>query len=347
MPVYKDEKRKTWYYKTRYKDMYGRNKQKMQRGFKKRSEAIKAEAEFLSSINTTFSEDVTIDDIFEHNLTYKRLKEKTMKRRRNEYNNHIQPFFGRMRVKDISVQQVMDFKTRLENHFDSLNSARTVFSNFKALINHASKFYGLKIDPTLAVGTIQRVKSKINFIKRDEFEKRVKLFNTHHYQELTRLLFYTGLRVGEALALTWKHVDLERKQLYVEQALNIHTRKITPPKTEGSVGYVPFPQFIGDLLREIKSESASEIYGFNDELFVFGGLAPYHYSDYRRKFKQVFPDLRIHDLRHSYASYLINRGVDIYLVKELMRHDDIKQTANTYGHLYTERKHEVMSVFED
>lgn len=45
-----------------------------------------------------------------------------------------------------------------------------------------------------------------------------------------------------------------------------------------------------------------------------------------------FQELRIHDLRHSYGSYLINKGVDIYLVKELMRHDDIKQTANTYGH---------------
>ncbi|WP_349774141.1 tyrosine-type recombinase/integrase [Sporosarcina aquimarina] len=79
---------------------------------------------------------------------------------------------------------------------------------------------------------------------------------------------------------------------------------------------------------------------------MFGGPTPYHYSHYHKKFKAVFTDLRIHDLRHSYASYLINKSVDIYLVKELMRHDDIKQTANTYGHLYTERKHELMSVFD-
>lgn len=43
---------------------------------------------------------------------------------------------------------------------------------------------------------------------------------------------------------------------------------------------------------------------------------------------------------------LSNKGKDIYLVKELMRHDDIKQTANTYGHLYTERKHEAMEAFD-
>ncbi|MCI3925171.1 site-specific integrase [Paenibacillus sp. TRM 82003] len=164
--------------------------------------------------------------------------------------------------------------------------------------------------------------------------------------ELTRLLFYTGLRVGEALALTWEDIDFEKQQLYVSKTLDINTRVPTTPKTAGSEGYVPFPPFITEMLERIKKESAERIYGFQEDYYVFGGQYPYHYAHYHRKFKLVFPDLRIHDMRHSYASYLINKGVDIYLVKELMRHDDIKQTANTYGHLYTERKHQVMSVFD-
>lgn len=163
---------------------------------------------------------------------------------------------------------------------------------------------------------------------------------------MARLLFYTGLRVGEGLGLTWSDIDLERNQLHVNKTLDITTRTPTSPKTKGSVGYVPFPVFITEMLKRIKKESAENIYGFNDDILVFGGMAPYHYSHFHKHFKLVFPELRIHDLRHSYASYLINKGVDIYLVKELMRHDDIKQTANTYGHLYVERKHEVMSVFD-
>ncbi|MED4584106.1 tyrosine-type recombinase/integrase [Brevibacillus choshinensis] len=345
MPVYKDEERKSWYFKVRYKDMYGRNQQKMKRGFKKRGDAILAEAEFLASLKEAFSEDVTLDQVFEHNIKHKRLKDKTVRRRTNEYNLHIKPRIGHIKVKDINIQQVLDFKTHLENSFQSLNSARTVYSNFKVLINHSVKFFGLRLDPTLVVDPIQRVKPKINFIKRDEFERKVKDFDINHYKELTRLLFYTGLRVGEALALTWKDIDLVKNQLYVSKTLDILTRVPTSPKTAGSEGFVPFPNFIADMLKEIKKESAQKIYGFNDNLYVFGGLTPYHYSHYHKKFKEIFPKLRIHDLRHSYATYLINNGVDIYLVKELMRHDDIKQTANTYGHLYTERKQEVMSVF--
>jgi len=346
MPIYKDSERKTWFFKVRYKDVYGRPKQAMRRGFKKRSEAVTAEAEFIASLQDNLTEEVTIDQVFEHNIKHTRLKDKTIRRRTNEYNLHIKPRFGHLKAKDITVQQVMDFKHFLETSFKSLNSARTVFSNFKILINHAIKYFGLRKDPTLIVTPIKRVRPKINFIKREDFESRLPELTMHYYRELTTLLFYTGLRIGEALALTWEDIDLEKNQLYVDKTLDTKLRIPTSPKTAGSVGYVPFPLFISEMLANIKKESADYIYGFNEKLYVFGGLAPYHYSHYMKKFKAVFPELRIHDLRHSYASYLINKGVDIYLVKELMRHDDIKQTANTYGHLYTERKQEIMSVFD-
>ncbi|XMB25880.1 tyrosine-type recombinase/integrase [Paenibacillus sp. BR2-3] len=331
----------------RYKDIYGRDKQALRRGFAKRREAVLAEADFMSNLKNVFSDEVTINEIFEHNIKHKNLKDKTIRRRTNEYNLHIKPRFGHIKIKDVTIQQAMDFKTDLENGFKSLNSARTVYSNFKILINHAVKFFGLRVDPTIAVGPIQRVKPKINFIKREDFESRVKGFCDHlYYRELTRLLFYTGLRIGEALALTWADIDLEKRQLYVDKTLDITLRIPTSPKTIGSEAFVPFPLFIADMLVTMKKESAENIYGFNEEMYVFGGPAPYHYSHYMKKFKKTFPELRIHDMRHSYASYLINKGVDIYLVKELMRHDDIKQTANTYGHLYMERKQEIMSVFD-
>lgn len=82
-------------------------------------------------------------------------------------------------------------------------------------------------------------------------------------------------------------------------------------------------------------------------IIFFGGIKPYHYSHYNKHFKKVFPDLKIHSMRHSYAAYLINKGVDIYLVKELMRHENITETADTYGHLYTNRKSEIMKVFDE
>jgi integrase len=346
MPVYKDKERKTWYYKVRYKDMYGRNKQKLKRGFKGRKEAILAEAEFLSSVQDAFTDEITLDEVFDHNITFKTYKPKTIRRRTNEYKLHIKPRFGHIKVKDVTTQQVLDFQRYLTETLNSPESARTIFANFKVLINHAVKFFGLRRDPTLPAPAMPRGKKRIDFIKREDFDSQVESLNMHYYKEMTIIMFYTGLRVGEAMALKWKDIDFESKQIDINRAWDLTKNVETTVKTKASEAIVPMPNLIVEMLQKIKKESENKLYGFTEEYYIFGGLRPYHYSHYHKKFKEVFPKLRIHSLRHSYAAYLINKGVDIYLVKELMRHENIKETADTYGHLYLERKQEAMSIFD-
>jgi integrase len=347
MPVYKDLERGTWYFKTRYKDMYGRSKQKLKRGFKKQREAKLAEAEFLASIKDAFTEELTLDEVFNHNISFKKYKPKTIRRRTNEYNLHIKPRFGHIKIKDITTQQVLDFQSYLTETLKAPETARTIYANFKVLINHAVKFFGLRKDPTLPVPAMPRGKKRIDFIKREDFDKRVQALDMHYYKEMTILMFYTGMRVGEALGIKWSDIDFENHQIDINKAWDIEKREETTVKTKASEAIIPIPNLIVDMLTEIKKESEEKIYGFNEDYYVFGGLSPYHYSHYHKKYKEVFPNLRIHSLRHSYAAYLINKGVDIYLVKELMRHENIKETADTYGHLYLERKQEAMSVFDD
>lgn len=346
MPVYKDEARKTWYYKTWYKDNYGVRKQKLKRGFLKKSEAKQAEAEFLSSAEDQFSNEVTFDEVFLHNISYKTYKPKTVRRRTNEYNRHIKPRFGHMKIKDINLKHVQEFKKYAESEFQSLNTARTVFSNLKILVNHAIKFYGLKHNPTLLVEPIKRIKPKVNYMRKDEYERRLPQLEMHYYRELSEMLFYTGLRIGEALALKWKYVYLHLNEIYVAHTLDVNSRELGTPKNESSQSTIVLHSRVTKMLENIKKESAEKIHGFNDDYFVFGGLQPYHYSHYHKKFQEVYPEIRIHDVRHSFATHLINNGADIYLVKEMMRHSNIQETVNTYGHMFTERKHEVMSVFD-
>lgn len=346
MPVYKDVVRKTWYFKTWYKDMYGIRRQKLRRGFEKKGDAKLAEAEFISNVENQFTNEITLDAVFQHNISYKMYKPKTVRRRTLEYNRHIKPKFGKLKIKDINVQHVLEFKNYVENEFGSLNTARTVFSNLKILINHAIKFYGLKHNPALLVPAIKRVKPKVDFIRKEAFENRLPELEMHLYKELSLLLFYTGLRIGEALALQWKNVSLDRNELFVAHTLDTNTRDLGPPKNESSQTTLVYHQRISDMLKEIKKESAEKFYGFDEDYFVFGGMAPYHYSHYHMKFQSVFPEIRIHDLRHSFATHLINNGADIYLVKEMMRHSNIQETVNTYGHMFTERKHEAMSIFD-
>ncbi|WP_435302166.1 Arm DNA-binding domain-containing protein, partial [Bacillus thuringiensis] len=175
MPVYKDKERKTWYFKVRYKDMYGRNKQKLKRGFKKRGDAILAEAEFVASIKDAFTDEVTFDEVFEHNITFKTYKPKTIRRRTNEYNLHIKPRFGHIKVKDINTQQVLDFQKHLSRTLNSPESARTVYSNFKVLMNHAKRFYNLRTCLKSMVYSVQKrmfpmIHDYTSNISREQFE---------------------------------------------------------------------------------------------------------------------------------------------------------------------------------
>lgn len=349
MPVYKDEKRKTWYFKVRYTDLYGEKKQKMGRGFIKKGDAKQAEADFLVSLKDQTSENVTFDTVFHHNIRHKDLEEKTIRRRTNEYNKHIKPRFGHVKIHDITVQQVLSFQEYLKGTFKSPDSARTVYSGFKTVINHARTFFGLRNNPTLQAPSMPRGDKNHTYIRLVDFDKRVPKMHEDekHYVEFFRLLFYTGLRIGEGLALIWSDVNLFSSEIQVNKTLDIKTRQRKRPKTKASIAIVAIPSPLQEILRSMKKEAEQRYVGFNEEYFVFGGPAPYHYSRVHKLYKKVFPELRPHDIRHSFAAHLINNGVDIYLVQQMMRHATIKETADTYGHLFTERKHEAMKVFDE
>lgn len=346
MPVYKDEERGTWYFKTRYKDVFGVNKQKLQRGFEKRKDAIKAEADFLSTMEQTFTSNSTVHEVYHHNMEHKKLKYSTIRRRNWEYENHIKPAFGSMKIKDITPQHVLSFKLKLESSGLMPSTVFSIYSGLKIILLHAIRFFGLRIDPSMSIKVERKREKTLNFIKREEFDEKVEGISGKNFKEFFKVLFYTGLRVGECRALTWEDIDLEKSQLHVNKSIYSLSNEVGTPKTSGSVGYVPLPNHIRDELFKLKEEAKQHYYGFNESLFVFGGFKPYYYAEIFRAFKKMFSDIRIHDLRHSYATHLINNKVDIYLVKELMRHENIQMTANTYGHLYVERKHEAMSVFD-
>lgn len=343
---YYDDKRKTWYFKTRYKDRYGQAKQKMQRGFKGKREAKLAEAEFLAGIKDAFTSNVTLDEVFEHNLTIKQYAASSVRKKRDIFKNHIQPFFKDTKLKDINQVRVLAFKQQLETELTN-NTASTVYKHFKTMINHSKKFYGLVVDPTLNIPSIKIEDTRFSFITQQEFDKITKSMpDKKHFKQLTILLFYTGLRVGEALSLQWRNVQLEDMRLFVEHTLDVTTRSVSKPKTKASRNFVPYPDFIADMLKSIKEQASKDYYKFDDNYFVFGGSDTYSYHSYRRYFVSYFKNMRVHDLRHSYASHLINNGVDIYLVKDLLRHTNIKQTADTYGHLYVDRKQSAMQAFK-
>lgn len=349
MSVYKDNKTGKWYFSARYKDVYGNNKRKLRRGFKTKREAKSAEAEFLTDVNEGYSDTNTYEYTFYHYLNHSDLRPKTKKRKENEYKLHIQSKFGHISMNKITQQQCQEFRKHLLDNINSVNSARTVWSGFKVVINYAKKYFGLRIDPTISIKPIPRVKPKPKYMMREEFEDRVKEVAEQDYRELFTLMFYTGLRVGEAMALVWTDYNKYKKEISINKTMDISNRTIYPrAKTESSEDIVPLPKFINEMLSErYQREQQMNKYFDERNYFIFGGLAPKHYSHVHKKFNKAFPHYNIHALRHSYASFLANNGVDIFILQSLMRHAQITETMGTYSHLYTQKKHDAISIFDE
>ncbi|OHR53668.1 tyrosine-type recombinase/integrase [Staphylococcus sp. HMSC061G12] len=349
MPVYKDDSTNKWYFSIRYKDVYGNNKRKMKRGYSTKREAKYAEAAFLNDINEDYSDSNTFHYVFMHYLEHSDLRPKTKKRKINEYNRHFKNKFGHINMNKITQNQCQEFRKYLMDNIPSTNTARTIWSGFKVVINYAKKYFGLRIDPTISIKPIPRVKPKPKYMLREEFDERVKEVEEQDYQELFKLMFYTGLRIGEAMALVWTDFNKYKREISIDKTMDISNRTIYPrAKTESSEDIVPLPKFINQMLADrYQREKAANKYFDERSYFIFGGIAPKHYSHVHKKFQKAFPHYNIHTLRHSYASYLANNGVDIFVLQSLMRHAQITETMGTYSHLYTQKKHDAIAIFDE
>ena len=156
---------------------------------------------------------------------------------------------------------------------------------------------------------------------------------------LFRFLFLTGCRKGEALALTWNDLDLDKGTVTVSKSISNKVRdegkwySVTTPKNTGSNRTVCLPAFFCDMLRAYQKEQQAE-----PSAFAFGGADPFPYITIDRRFHQAaeaagVKRIRIHDLRHSCASLLIHKGVSIVAVSRHLGHKSVKQTLDTYSHM--------------
>ena len=163
------------------------------------------------------------------------------------------------------------------------------------------------------------------------------------YYVLFEILFWTGMRIGELLALFKSDVNFQENKISISKTYYRAEGKdvITTSKTEQSVRTIDIPEF---LTQEIK-EYCNKLYEFPDSerLFPIVGEAVQH-KMVRHIQRAGVKKIRVHDLRHSACAYLAHQGVAPMVIKERMGHKDIKITLNTYGHLYPNEQKKVADM---
>lgn len=185
---------------------------------------------------------------------------------------------------------------------------------------------------------LKEQKSGIEYITIKQFQALYQSIEDFYYKTFLMILFYTGLRVGEARAIMWSQIDFQsnRLKIYAHIVDKGGTRRVDGRKNNKNYTIIMPVNVKQSLLKIYNIEKNKD--GFSDDKCVFGYYTSWSYNKIRNRFKQALKvagleDIKLHTLRHSYASLLANSGVSLQELAGALG-DTLEVTINTYSHMY-------------
>lgn len=344
MAVYKEEKTNTWRVIYRYTDWTGERKQSQKRGFNTKREVLAWEREQLNK--TTADLDMTFASFVEQYTAdmKTRIKENTWATKEHIIRTKLLPYFGKLKMCNITAQQIITWQNEMLNHKDEKYSPvylRSVNSQLSAIFNHAVRYYNLRENPCKKAGSRGKKKNReMLFWTKDEYLKFAevmmdKLLSFYAFE----MLYWCGIREGELLALTPADFDFEKCTVSITksyQRLNGQDL-ITTPKTEKSNRIIKMPQFLADEMQDYLKQR----YGIEPNDRMFTVTKSYLHREMDRGAKEAgVKRIRIDDIRHSAVSLLIDMGFSATAIADRVGHESIDITYN-YAHLFPSKKTEM------
>lgn len=291
-----------------------------------------------------FSEAINLWLLYEKKI----IKESSLARYKLLINKYIKPVLGNYKLYKLNQNVVNDF---IDNKLEKINNnlSRNMIHDIATLVKQILKFNNIDIQIKIP----SKVQPKINIFTENE---RIKIENNALiYDNLKSfgilLSLYMGLRIGEICALQNKNFDLENRVLKIENTLiriqqNSNNGKktkiiLSKPKSESSLRIIPIPSKLFSFIQNY-------IFQNNEENFFLTNspkfIEPRSYYNYYLKClkKWNIRKHKFHDLRHTFATYSIEKGFEPKVLSEILGHSNINTTFNLYVHPSIETKRKYM-----
>ena len=351
MSVYKDGSK--WRVIYRYTDSRGERKQTQKRGFSTKKEAQAWEREQMnkteSSLNMTFESfsDIYFDDM------KKRLKENTWHTKEHILRTKLIPFFGKRKICDIQPKDVIAWQNEMLEGSTKTGKPyspvylKTLHNQLSAVFNYAVKFYGLPSNPAAKAGNMGKAKNReMLFWTQEEYKQFAEVMMDKPVSFYAfEMLYWCGIREGELLALTPADFDFEKQTISITKSYQRIKRQdvITEPKTKKSNRTIEMPDFLceemQDYLRMFYDQKSDE------RIFTISKSYLHHEMD--RGVKETgLKRIRIHDLRHSHVSLLIELGFSAVAIADRVGHESIEITYR-YAHLFPSKQAEMANKLSE
>jgi site-specific recombinase, phage integrase family len=346
----------------------------VRKGFKTKKEATEAE-HYLRSVELKerfYGAKITVPmlyDMLKEEDSINHRKTSYINTQENNYNKHIREYFINVdNVGKLTYEDIYQFREQLRQKIAqnsdkplSTNTINKIMILLKKIFDVGLRKGYYTTNPVKLLKKLPIEKTKMQFWTIAEFQQFLKLFEVDEYniKLLFTVLFFTGLRLGEALALTWQDVDFTSNTIHVTKStyVNKGISHISTTKTKAGTRRIIINKKLSQELETWQKKQAKQLQQFSNyitTLQVFQNSPIIITKDaIEKQYKKILErdntlkKIRIHDFRHSHASLLINNGEDYLVVKERLGHASITTTIDTYSHLYPSKQKDLADKLDD
>lgn len=301
----------------------------------------------------------------------------TIDTQKSHYNQYISVFFKKSDMSKVNVDDVQAFRDWLREK-PSVKGGNLS----EITINRQMIFLGKMLDcavkaefrtdnPCRSIRKLSQIKSEFNYYTPEMFKSFDKLFKEEEYsfQLYYRILMYTGVRSGEALALTWEQLNLNEGYIDIKRTAHYKNKEVIlgPVKTKESERRIYIHKaFINELKlwkvkqfallgKFIDNPEKLQVLQATPECLTEPNVSNFRHGKLKKRLPNSLPLIRNHDFRHSHAAYLISEGLRkgegkdylFFLLMKRLGHSSITTTINTYSHLFPSEQKEVANAFDN
>ena len=363
MAIYKSKRPtkdgRQYFFRIKYKDIYGKTHDYSSRKYKTSKEAVNEEAKYRLRIgeNKTNTSNITLEKAFNEYIfeKAKKVKKQTIKRNYSHF-NYLRSIKDK-KINDIDLNIYKKFCNYLWEEELSVDYKNKIINLFKNILIYSNRYYNTTeklIKFIVPFKEVNKLKKEMDFFTYEEYLKFDSVIDVFEYHTFFEMLYFLGLRQGECTALNWNDIDFKNKKVKINKTLTTKIKgenwTISTPKTKNSTRTLPLTEKLSKDLK-IMYESAKQYTDFTSDWFVFGNSRPFaettiqkRKNDYCKKadVKQI----RIHDFRHSCASLLINKGASVSLVSKYLGHSNSAITLSVYTHMFNDELKNMTDILD-
>jgi integrase len=365
--INKNSKTKKWEFVFDYYDKkLKKRRQVKRRGFDSRREANDKMIEIQSEVQTSQyvgTKHTTLNEFTEYwldNIRKMEVGQTTYYNNQLYFKNHIKETFGKEKLQRIDLESCQEYVKELVDKGLVRNSIDRICTMLKRVFDKAIEYEIINVNYMRKVTLPRQMKNQLSIWTLDQANEFLNKTKGKRYHCVYALALLAGMRQGEILGLRWQDIDFDRKKIYINQTLSFHGTELKQgAKTIAGNRQISIPIQLIEILKEQK-QKYEFLRGQLGNTFVDLDIVIFNLANgktvfpgnlvkaYTRDVKQAkLPHIRFHDMRHSHATMLLSKGINVKVVSERLGHSKVGVTLDTYSHVLPSMQQEVTDTLEE